>query len=68
MTLFYFYAYIYLFIYLFIVYNNLVFTLWCAFEYYVYRICALQNKVIIIIIIVIMIKEKRQLPQPLTQN
>ena len=42
----------YVSVYLFIVYNNLVYTLWCTFEYYVYRICALQNEVIIIIIII----------------
>ena len=39
----------YISIYLFIVYINLVYTLCCAFEYYVCRICALQNNVIIII-------------------
>ena len=47
---------IYLFIYLFIEYNNLVYTLWCAFEYYVHKICALKNKGIIIIITIIIRK------------
>ena len=43
------YSSIFMSISIYLLYINLVYTLWCAFEYCVYRICALQNKVIIVI-------------------